>query len=112
MELSRVATLSASRGGTGSGERGEVFLDTEIAVAAFGQELSEREVVVLRLLAAGLSQREIATQLYISPNTVKTHLRSTYRKLGAATRAQALHHARDLGVLHADRPPGPARSPG
>jgi len=80
--------------------------------AAFGQELSEREVVVLRLLAAGLSQREIAIQLYISPNTVKTHLRATYRKLGAATRAQALDRARDLGVLLADQLPGPARSPG
>lgn len=80
--------------------------------ATFGQELSEREVVVLRLLAAGLSQREIATQLYISPNTVKTHLRATYRKLGAATRGQALHHARDLGILLTDQPAGPARSPG
>jgi LuxR family transcriptional regulator, maltose regulon positive regulatory protein len=65
--------------------------------AAFGQELSEREVAVLRLLAAGLSQREIGTQLYISPNTVMTHLRATYRKLGAATRAQALRRAKDLG---------------
>ena len=70
--------------------------------AAFGQELSDREIVVLRLLATGLSQREIATQLYISPNTVKTHVRATYRKLGAGTRAQALHRARDLGLL----PPG------
>jgi len=70
--------------------------------AAFGQELSDREVVVLRLLATGLSQREIASQLYISPNTVKTHIRATYRKLGAGTRPQALHRARDLGLL----PPG------
>ena len=69
-------------------------------------------MLVLRLLAAGLSQREIATQLHISPNTVKTHLRATYRKLGAATRTQALHHARDLGILLADQPPCPARSPG
>lgn len=67
--------------------------------AAFGQELSEREVVVLRLLATGLSQREIAAELYVSPNTVKTHIRATYRKLGAGTRAQALHRARDLGLL-------------
>jgi LuxR family maltose regulon positive regulatory protein len=70
--------------------------------AAFGQELSEREVVVLRLLGTGLSQREIATQLYISPNTVKTHVRATYRKLGAGTRAQALRRARDLGLLPLD----------
>ena len=67
--------------------------------AAFGQELSEREAVVLRLLDTGLSQREIAAQLYVSPNTVKTHIRATYRKLGAGTRAQALHRARDLGLL-------------
>jgi LuxR family maltose regulon positive regulatory protein len=67
--------------------------------AAFGQELSEREVVVLGLLATGLSQREIAAQLYVSPNTVKTHIRATYRKLGAGTRAQAPHRARDLGLL-------------
>ena len=72
--------------------------------AAFGQELSEREVVVLGLLATGLSQREIAAQLYVSPNTVKTHVRATYRKLGAGTRAQALHRARDLGLL--PRSPG------
>jgi LuxR family transcriptional regulator, maltose regulon positive regulatory protein len=72
--------------------------------AAFGQELSEREVVVLGLLATGLSQREIAAQLYVSPNTVKTHIRATYRKLGAGTRAEALHRARDLGLL--PRSPG------
>jgi LuxR family transcriptional regulator, maltose regulon positive regulatory protein len=67
--------------------------------AAFGQELSEREAVVLRLLATGLSLREIAAQLYVSPNTVKTHLRATYRKLGAGRRAQAVNRARDLGLL-------------
>jgi len=72
--------------------------------AAYGQELSEREAVVLRLLATGLSLREIAAQLYVSPNTVKTHIRATYRKLGAGTRAQALHRARDLGLL--PRSPG------
>jgi LuxR family transcriptional regulator, maltose regulon positive regulatory protein len=67
--------------------------------ATFGQELSKREVVVLTLLAAGLSQREIAAQLYLSHNTVKTHVRVAYRKLGAGTRTQALHRATDLGVL-------------
>jgi len=72
--------------------------------AAFGQELSEREVVVLRLLATGLSQREIAAQLYVSHNTVKTQVRMAYRKLGAGTRAQAVRHARDLGVLGTTAP--------
>lgn len=67
--------------------------------AAFGQQLSERELVVLRLLAAGLSQREIAGQLYVSHNTVKTQVRMAYRKLGAATRAQAVRTANDLGII-------------
>jgi ATP/maltotriose-dependent transcriptional regulator MalT len=67
--------------------------------AAFGQELSERELVVLRLLAAGLSQREIAGQLYVSQNTVKTQVRTAYRKLGAGTRAQAVRTANDLGII-------------
>jgi len=67
--------------------------------AAYGQELTEREVVVIRLLAAGLSQRDIAAQLVVSPNTVKTQVRTAYRKLGAGTRVQALHQAAKLGIL-------------
>lgn len=67
--------------------------------AVFGQELSGREVVVLRLLATGLSQREIAAQLYVSHNTVKTQVRTAYRKLGAGTRAQAVRTADDLGII-------------
>jgi ATP/maltotriose-dependent transcriptional regulator MalT len=66
---------------------------------AFGQELSERELVVLRLLATGLSQREIASQLYVSQNTVKTQVRTAYRKLGAGTRAQAVRAASELGII-------------
>jgi Bacterial regulatory proteins, luxR family len=45
------------------------------------------------VLAAGLSQREIATQLFISHNTVKTHMRAVYRKLDVNTRSQALRRA-------------------
>ncbi len=67
--------------------------------AAFGQELSERELVVLRLLAAGLSQREIAGQLYVSQNTVKTQVRTAYRKLGAGTRAEAVRTAKERGII-------------
>lgn len=65
----------------------------------FGQELSEREVTVLRLLAAGLSRGQIAAELYVSPNTVKSHVGRIYTKLGATTRAQAVHRAKDLRVL-------------
>ncbi len=56
----------------------------------FGERLSEREADVLRLAAAGLGQRQIADQLFISYNTVKSHLRTSYRKLGVASRADAV----------------------
>jgi LuxR family maltose regulon positive regulatory protein len=67
--------------------------------AASGEELTERELVVLRLAAAGLTQRETATQLYLSTNTVKTHLSRIYRKLGASSRPQAVERARELGMI-------------
>ena len=67
--------------------------------ATFGQELTGREIAVLRLLAAGLSQREAAEQLYVSYNTIKTQARTAYRKLGASTRSQAVRRARELGIL-------------
>ena len=62
-------------------------------------ELSERELAVLRLLASRLSQREIASELYVSFNTVKTHTRSIFRKLGTTSRAEAVDRARQLGLL-------------
>jgi LuxR family maltose regulon positive regulatory protein len=62
-------------------------------------ELSERELAVLRLLASKLSQREIAGELYVSFNTVKTHTRSIFRKLGASSRTEAVERARELGFI-------------
>ena len=53
-------------------------------------ELSERESEVLVLIAEGLSNTEIAATLYLSPNSVKTHIRNAYRKLEVTTRAQAV----------------------
>ena len=52
--------------------------------------LSERELTVLRLLGSGRSEREIGAELYVSFNTVHTHVKSIYRKLGASSRAEAL----------------------
>lgn len=63
--------------------------------------LSPRERVVLLRLATGESPREVAATLHVSVNTVKTQLRSIYRKLGASTRAGAVERARTLGVLAA-----------
>jgi LuxR family maltose regulon positive regulatory protein len=63
------------------------------------EPLSDREIEVLRLAAAGLSNREIAEQLYISINTVKAHTKSVYRKLDVHNRTQAINRAQELGLL-------------
>jgi LuxR family maltose regulon positive regulatory protein len=62
-------------------------------------QLSEREMSVLRLLGSELSVAQIGEQLYISRNTVKTHVRGIYRKLDADTRAAAVARAKGLGLL-------------
>ena len=64
-----------------------------------GEALSERELVILRLLAAGLTKPEIARELYIAYNTVKTHTRTIYRKLDASTREDAVARARELKLI-------------
>lgn len=61
--------------------------------------ISPREVAVLEELAAGLSNKEIARRLGVSPNTVKTHLARLYEKLGATRRTDAVRRARELGLV-------------
>jgi LuxR family maltose regulon positive regulatory protein len=61
--------------------------------------LSEREVVVLALLPSLLSAGEIATELTVSVNTVKSHIRSIYTKLGASSRREAVQRAQERGLL-------------
>jgi LuxR family maltose regulon positive regulatory protein len=63
------------------------------------QRLTERELAVLALLPAPLSQRELARDLFVSQNTMKTHLRAIYRKLGVDSRDEAVLRARSLGLL-------------
>jgi LuxR family maltose regulon positive regulatory protein len=62
-------------------------------------DLSDKELAVLRLMPSDSSLREIAQSLYLSQNTVKTHTRSIYRKLGASSREQAVVRGRELGLL-------------
>jgi LuxR family maltose regulon positive regulatory protein len=62
-------------------------------------ELTAREEAVLRLLPSGLSAREIAGELGVSRETVKTHTKSIYRKLGASSRPDAVARARELQLL-------------
>jgi LuxR family maltose regulon positive regulatory protein len=61
--------------------------------------LTERELAVLRLLPTRLSTREISRELYVSPNTVRSHIQAIYRKLQVNSRAQAVTKARQLGLL-------------
>ncbi len=63
------------------------------------EPLSERELEVLRLVAAGLSNREIATELVIAVGTVKRHINNIHGKLSAGSRTQAVALARELGLL-------------
>lgn len=64
-------------------------------------ELSERELEILKLVATGASNKEIAQQLYISANTVKVHLRNIFAKTGAATRTEAAMYAVQIGLAPA-----------
>jgi ATP/maltotriose-dependent transcriptional regulator MalT len=66
------------------------------------EPLTNREQEVLQLVAAGFSRREIAARLVISGNTVKTHLRNLYSKLGVNSQMQAVGKARALGLLEND----------
>ena len=71
--------------------------------AAAAEPLSDSEIRVLRYLPTNLTAPEIARELYVSPNTVKTHIRHLYAKLGTHHRAEAVERARALGLLAPSR---------
>jgi LuxR family maltose regulon positive regulatory protein len=79
------------------------ILAQESAAPAVGERLSEplseREVEVLALVAAGKSNVEIASSLFVSLSTVKTHINNLYRKLGVRSRTQAIARARGLELI-------------
>ena len=66
---------------------------------ALVEQLTARETAVLRYLPTKMSQREIASELYVSLNTVKTHSSAIYRKLGVDNRKAAVQAARDHQLL-------------
>jgi LuxR family maltose regulon positive regulatory protein len=61
--------------------------------------LTERELEVLRVLAAGATEREAAATLFVSPNTIHSHTKAIYFKLGSSSRGQAVARARELGLI-------------
>ncbi|HEX6357925.1 response regulator transcription factor [Actinophytocola sp.] len=91
------AVRTAARGGVG--------LTADVAGLVVSQltgpapVLSDREVEVIRLVAQGLSNRAIATSLFLTEATVKTHLVRLYRKLGADNRASAVSEAARQGLV-------------
>jgi len=78
----------------GEGTRGTIAEPPQRPIApAFPGNLSQREVEVLRLLAAGGSNHEIARALFLSPRTVQRHVANVYLKIGAHNRAEATAYA-------------------
>jgi LuxR family transcriptional regulator, maltose regulon positive regulatory protein len=75
--------------------------ETELlqAVQPHPDPLSARELEVLRLVAAGNSNRDISAQLFVTVDTVKKHLTHIFAKLGVSSRTQALARARELGLI-------------
>ena len=96
-----MATLLAAFDGRGLGSTAQpsVLAPTNSGSSAVAEPLTERERDVLRLLAAGRSNPEIARTLYVEVNTVKTHVKSLYGKLGVHSRIQAAQRAQELGLL-------------
>ena len=67
--------------------------------AGLFEPLTDRELTILRMLPAPASLRELAADLFVTPNTLKTHLRAIYRKLGAESREEAVIRARKVGLI-------------
>jgi LuxR family maltose regulon positive regulatory protein len=81
-----------------------------VAVPGLVEPLSGRELEVLRLLAEGRQNQEIAEELVVALSTVKKHVTHIFEKLGAANRTQATARARELGLLaDAAEPPAATR---
>ena len=99
--LDEVTAIARALGIRGLGERAATLRTAATAVPrapAWPAGLTAREVEVLRLIAAGHSNRAIAQALFISPNTVLHHVSSVFAKLGVANRAEAAASAIRLGL--------------
>jgi LuxR family maltose regulon positive regulatory protein len=77
----------------------DVYAGSATPRSSLPEPLSQRELQVLRLLDTELTGPEIARELYVSVNTLRTHTRRIFTKLGVTTRAAAVRRARELGLL-------------
>jgi len=89
--------LAALESETADQRRSQVTKST--SPSALIEPLTERELQVLRLLTTRLTSTEIAEQLFLSPNTVRSHMKSIYGKLDVHSRQEALERASELGLL-------------
>jgi DNA-binding NarL/FixJ family response regulator len=94
-EVTRRVIEQFTRGGAETGALGADHVPTEEAIG----DLSDREVEVLQLMARGLSNHEIAKELFLSSTTVKTHVSHILTKLGVRDRVQAVVEAYDSGIV-------------
>jgi LuxR family transcriptional regulator, maltose regulon positive regulatory protein len=92
--LQRLQARSRERAGAGPHAR-----RTPGEAAPLVESLTERELEVLRLVAAGRSNRQIAAELYLALGTVKAHTHTIFGKLGVVNRVEAIVRARELGLL-------------
>lgn len=93
-DLIRRSILEVAAGGTAFSGRAQAALDR-----APGGVLSDRELQLLHLTAAGLSNAEIGRRLYVSAETVKTHLSNLFRKLGVSDRTAAVAEGLRRGLI-------------
>ena len=106
--LLRAAAKQRDRPGLCPSAAGRRRAETEAATArvkqALIEPLSERELDVLRLLGTDLDGPDIARELVVSLNTVRTHTKNIYAKLGVNNRRAAVRRAEELDLLSADPP--------
>jgi DNA-binding CsgD family transcriptional regulator len=101
LDIAGARAVAVPYGGTddaAGGAQRAAIADEVAAVGVTADLLSGRQRHVLRLLAQGRSNKEIARALGVAPSTVKYHLRSVYAKLGICSRAQAALQARSFGL--------------
>ena len=122
--LSRGVSITIPRHVTGrelvdilaSASRGEVRSVSDFRVASHARArqlfgLTDREATILGLIAAGLSNHEIAGRLYLSVNSVKTYVRTAYRKIGVTSRSEAVMWAVRHNLAEVDSEPDTPTDP-